>query len=245
MEGELFALAILVFKVLMLGRHPFDVVGGESPVANIRKGVFPLWTGRWRHSQGAMVQHLEPSALQAQGAIGAHLQEGPAESGRTHFHNGVDRPVQSIPTRDESRLARSADQAECAKAAGIPRHPVHFTADCRLSRGKLRHVLRCPFQSMNAATVSTTQEMTMNTQYNDLIDNPSPRCPVALVLDVSGSMSGEPINQLNAGAQLFIEEIKRDDLARWSVDLAVFTAGGRVDCLLDFTNVEQYLALRL
>lgn len=84
---------------------------------------------------------------------------------------------------------------------------------------------------------TTTQEKTMNT--SDLIENPSPRCPVALVLDTSGSMIGEPIEQLNAGAQLFIEEVKRDDLARWSVDLAVFTAGGQVDCLLDFTGVEQ------
>lgn len=79
----------------------------------------------------------------------------------------------------------------------------------------------------------------MNTPHDDLIDNPSPRCPVALVLDTSGSMSGEPITQLNAGAQLFIDEVKRDDLARWSVDLAIFTAGGRVDCLLDFTSIDQ------
>jgi uncharacterized protein YegL len=79
----------------------------------------------------------------------------------------------------------------------------------------------------------------MNASHHDLIDNPSPRCPVALVLDTSGSMSGEPIDQLNAGAQLFIDEVKRDDLARWSVDLAIFTAGGQVECLLDFCGVEQ------
>lgn len=79
----------------------------------------------------------------------------------------------------------------------------------------------------------------MNNSFNDLIDNPSPRCPVALVLDTSGSMSGEPINQLNAGSQLFIDEVKRDDLARWSVDLAVYTAGGSVNCLLDFCGIEQ------
>ncbi|WP_240098330.1 vWA domain-containing protein [Thermomonas flagellata] len=82
-------------------------------------------------------------------------------------------------------------------------------------------------------------ENAMSATSNDLIDNPSPRCPVALVLDTSGSMRGEPIGQLHAGAQLFIEDVKRDDLARWSVDLAVFTAGGVVDCLLDFTGVEQ------
>lgn len=94
-------------------------------------------------------------------------------------------------------------------------------------------------QSISHSIPFTSKEMTMNTQYNDLINNPSARCPVALVLDVSGSMSGEPIAQLNAGAQLFIDEVKRDDLARWSVDLTVFTAGSTVDCLLDFTGIEQ------
>ena len=45
LESELFALAILIFKVMMLGRHPFDVIGGESPVTNIRKGYFPYGVG--------------------------------------------------------------------------------------------------------------------------------------------------------------------------------------------------------
>ena len=35
----------MLFKTLMLGRHPFDVVGGESPVENIRKGHFPYGLG--------------------------------------------------------------------------------------------------------------------------------------------------------------------------------------------------------
>ncbi|RRD41200.1 VWA domain-containing protein [Comamonadaceae bacterium OH3737_COT-264] len=79
----------------------------------------------------------------------------------------------------------------------------------------------------------------MNESHNDLIDNPTPRCPVALVLDTSGSMSGQPIEQLNAGIQLFIDEVKRDDLARWSVDLAVYTAGGSAACIQSFIGVEQ------
>ena len=45
MESELFSLAILLFKVLMLGRHPFDVCGGASPVENIAKGDFPYGLG--------------------------------------------------------------------------------------------------------------------------------------------------------------------------------------------------------
>lgn len=44
-ESELFSLAILLFKVLMLGRHPFDVCGGASPVENISKGYFPYGVG--------------------------------------------------------------------------------------------------------------------------------------------------------------------------------------------------------
>lgn len=79
----------------------------------------------------------------------------------------------------------------------------------------------------------------MNAHNNDLIDNPTPRCPVALVLDTSGSMHGAPIQELNAGLQLFIDELKRDDLARWSVELSVFTAGGQAECLLEFTGIEH------
>lgn len=86
---------------------------------------------------------------------------------------------------------------------------------------------------------SISQEFTMTESHHDLIDNPSPRCPVALVLDTSGSMCGEPINELNAGIRLFIDELKRDDLARWSVDLAVYTAGGSADCIQDFIGTEQ------
>lgn len=90
-----------------------------------------------------------------------------------------------------------------------------------------------------ANSMNTTKEKTVNESRNDLIDNPTPRCPVALVLDTSGSMSGQPIDQLNAGIQLFLDEVKRDDLARWSVDLAVYTAGGSVDCIQPFIGVEQ------
>jgi uncharacterized protein with von Willebrand factor type A (vWA) domain len=33
----------------------------------------------------------------------------------------------------------------------------------------------------------------------DLKSNPQPRCPCVLILDVSGSMGGRPINELNEG----------------------------------------------
>ena len=45
LDSEHFSLSILLFKALMLGRHPYDVVGGAGPVENIRKGYFPYGQG--------------------------------------------------------------------------------------------------------------------------------------------------------------------------------------------------------
>ena len=45
LDSERFSVAIVLFKCLMLGRHPYDMVGGENPVANICKGYFPYGQG--------------------------------------------------------------------------------------------------------------------------------------------------------------------------------------------------------
>lgn len=39
-QSELFSIAVLLFKVLMLGRHPYDCIGGDTVVKNIEKGYF-------------------------------------------------------------------------------------------------------------------------------------------------------------------------------------------------------------
>lgn len=41
---------------------------------------------------------------------------------------------------------------------------------------------------------------------SDFASNPEPRCPCILLLDVSGSMNGRPINELNAGLVTFRDE---------------------------------------
>lgn len=57
----------------------------------------------------------------------------------------------------------------------------------------------------------------------DLKSNPQPRCPCVLILDVSGSMSGRPIDELNQGLRTLQEEIQSDSLAerhyRWECEL--------------------------
>jgi hypothetical protein len=70
---------------------------------------------------------------------------------------------------------------------------------------------------------------------SDLIENPTARCACALVLDVSSSMSGEAIEELNAGVIQLIEELRHDEFASYAVEVGVFTFGDKVREVLPFT----------
>jgi len=73
----------------------------------------------------------------------------------------------------------------------------------------------------------------------DLVDNPAPRVPICLVLDSSYSMSGEPIDELNSGVELFFESVKNDEVAQWSAEICVVTFGGFSKKLLDFEGIQN------
>lgn len=60
---------------------------------------------------------------------------------------------------------------------------------------------------------------------NDFVSNPEPRCPCVLLLDVSGSMSGKPLDQLNAGLATFRDDLATDSLATKRVEVAIVTFG--------------------
>lgn len=60
---------------------------------------------------------------------------------------------------------------------------------------------------------------------NDFASNPEPRCPCILLLDVSGSMSGAPISELNAGLAAFRDELAADPLAMQRVEVSIVTFG--------------------
>jgi len=72
----------------------------------------------------------------------------------------------------------------------------------------------------------------------DLIDNPTARVPICLVLDTSGSMTGEPINELNEGVQMFFKAIKEDEVAQYSAEIAIVTFGGSSNKVLDFGSIN-------
>lgn len=60
---------------------------------------------------------------------------------------------------------------------------------------------------------------------NDFASNPEPRCPCVLLLDVSGSMTGRPLDELNAGLTLFKDELAADSLAMKRVEIGIVTFG--------------------
>ena len=56
-------------------------------------------------------------------------------------------------------------------------------------------------------------------------DNPEPRCPCLLLLDVSTSMDGAPIDELNAGLVSLRDELQADQLALKRVEIGIVTFG--------------------
>jgi uncharacterized protein YegL len=75
---------------------------------------------------------------------------------------------------------------------------------------------------------------------DDFTSNPEPRVPCILLLDVSSSMSGNPIAELNAGLLAFKEELTADGLAAKRVEPAIVTFGQDVQTVCDFTTVQYF-----
>jgi len=70
-----------------------------------------------------------------------------------------------------------------------------------------------------------SQQISFGIADAEFADNPEPRCPCVLLLDVSGSMNGQPIAELNAGLQDFRDELSADTLAMKRVEVALVTFG--------------------
>ena len=78
----------------------------------------------------------------------------------------------------------------------------------------------------------------------EFAENPEPRCPCVLLLDTSGSMQGDPIEELNSGIQGFREELFSDSLSMKRVEIAVVTFGP-VNVIQNFTTADQFRLPRL
>lgn len=74
---------------------------------------------------------------------------------------------------------------------------------------------------------------------DDLVENPTPRVPVTLCLDTSGSMLGDKIRELVEGVNHFYDAIDEDDDAHDAAEVSVveFNSGARL--IQDFASVER------
>src|SRR5947209_2191675 len=59
----------------------------------------------------------------------------------------------------------------------------------------------------------------------EFAENPEPRCPCLLLLDTSGSMSGQPISQLNEGITSFKQELLADSMATKRIEVSIVSFG--------------------
>ena len=101
----------------------------------------------------------------------------------------------------------------------------------------------------------------------DLVENPTPRVPICLCLDVSTSMgaiidpentrpTGETyykdgrewqvvtggtsrIDKLREGVEKFYDAIRNDKVAKYSAEISIVTFADSATCILDFANIER------
>lgn len=75
----------------------------------------------------------------------------------------------------------------------------------------------------------------------DFAVNPDPRVACVLLLDTSGSMSGQPIAELNAGLAAYRGDLAADTLASRRVEVGVVTFGGDVRVLGGFCPAPAFV----
>lgn len=71
-------------------------------------------------------------------------------------------------------------------------------------------------------------------------ENYEQKCLCVLVLDTSGSMAGNPINELNAGLKEFYEDVKKDKTTADRLEFAIVTFNSTVTTELDPSLVENF-----
>ena len=80
---------------------------------------------------------------------------------------------------------------------------------------------------------------TLDIGADDLVDNPTPRVPVSLCLDTSGSMGGAPIQELVRGVNLFYDAIDEDNDAHDSAEINIVEFNTAAGLVHDFASIER------
>ena len=95
------------------------------------------------------------------------------------------------------------------------------------------------FNGNNKGDYAMMNKRSHNKFENFDINNSAPRCPVILLVDTSGSMNGEPINELNAAIRQFVEELKQDEVASSSVELEIISFNDSAQIATPYTAIQD------
>jgi len=74
----------------------------------------------------------------------------------------------------------------------------------------------------------------------EFAENPEARCPCVLLLDISGSMKGAPIDALNEGIRAFKEDLSKDTLAARRVEVALVAFHNEIVVHNDFGTIDRF-----
>ncbi|MYC32800.1 MAG: VWA domain-containing protein [Chloroflexi bacterium] len=74
----------------------------------------------------------------------------------------------------------------------------------------------------------------------EFAENPEQRCPIVLILDVSGSMGGQKIQTVNQALVKFGEIIKDDSVTALRADVAIIEFDHEARVVQDFTNGTDF-----
>ena len=76
--------------------------------------------------------------------------------------------------------------------------------------------------------------------YSDLPINYEEKCLCVLVLDVSGSMEGAPIDELNNGVRAFLSDINKNPTLRQRLEVGIITFNGKVKTIRPTALMDQF-----
>lgn len=91
----------------------------------------------------------------------------------------------------------------------------------------------------------TQNELSYQAEFPKIAAMNEPHLACVLLLDTSGSMSGEPIQNLNTAVNRFIQETNMDEMAKKRVDVAVISFDDEPHLISDFTPICQMSPIKL
>jgi len=89
-------------------------------------------------------------------------------------------------------------------------------------------------------TNKQSKKQQVGTDDVNFADNAEPRCACIILADVSGSMDGSPIAEVNAGLQQLKAKLVEDQLACLRVELALVTFNENVTVQVDFSSPDNF-----